>query len=446
MSDTKNDRAWEMLFDKYDLRNKVESEGEFVISSDSINYFRQSRLMTKFDSRKDLPKIFKELGLSILPISRGGYKVGRFNIFHDFEDYDTPKRTDVIKEVSFPDFIETINPNIITSESTAVLCADLCSILRFFTNEERLYNTIGGRMGSGYFSFRIKEEDKFFNFDVENAQIEIDAGFEAYDNIYLIEAKNILSKDFVVRQVYYPYRTWLGKRINKNIRNIYLTYSNGIFYIREYAFEDKMDPKSIKLIKSERYSIINKELTLGYIKELLKGNLPELNSQGAPFPQADDFNKVVNLCEELLKYQSLTDINDEDHANNKVGLYKEEVAEIFEFTSRQADYYANAARFLGLVSVDKKLVRLTELGYKIIQLPLTDKQIEFTKLILSSKPFAKVFEAYLSNNGNLDIVTVMRIVESCNIENLNIEADTFPRRCLTVKSWVEWIATQIKED
>lgn len=446
MSDTKNDKAWEMLFEEYNLQKKIEAEGEFVITSEIINCFRQSRLMTKFDSRKDLPKIFKELGLSILPISRGSYKIGKFNIFHDFEDYDTPKRVDSIKEISFPNYIETINPNLITSESTAVLCADLCSILNFFTNEDKLFNTIGGRMGSGSFDFTIKEKDKVFNFNVENAQIEIDAGYEGYESIYLIEAKNILSKDFVVRQVYYPYRTWLGKSIHKDIRNVYLTYSNGIFYIREYAFENELDPKSIKLINSERYSIINKELTLDYIKELLKGDLPTLNSQGAPFPQADDFNKVVNLCEELIKHQSLAYNNDEDQANSKAGLYKEEISEIFEFTSRQADYYANAARFLGLVSIDRKLVRLTELGYKIIQLPLTEKQIEFTKLILSSIPFAKVFEAYLNNSGNLGISTVMSIVESCDIENLNTEADTFPRRCLTVKSWIEWIATQIKED
>ncbi|AMN66457.1 AAA-associated domain-containing protein [Psychrobacter sp. P11G5] len=444
MSNTKNDDAWEKIFEKDRLLEKLESEGEFIITSERINDIRQSRLMTKFDSRKDLPRIFKDNKLSILPISRGSYKVGKFDIFHDFEDYDTPKRTDKIQEQNFPNFIETINPNLITSESTAILCADLCSILSDFTEADELYSTISGRMGSGDFNFQIDELHRSFDFEVRGSQIEIDAGYETHDSIYLVEAKNVLSKDFVVRQVYYPYRTWLNKGLNKKIRNIYLTYSNGIFYTREYLFEDFSNPKSIKLVKSSRYSIINKELTVEYLKELLKGHLPKPNSQGAPFPQADDFNKVVNLCEELAK--TCSSYSGEDvHENDERGLHKKEIADIYDFDRRQADYYANAARYLGLVSIERGIVRLTELGREVIQLPLTKKQIKFVELILSCKPFAEVLKLYLKKTGNLSIDDVQDTVEACNVENLNRNSDTFYRRCLTVKSWVEWIFTQVKE-
>ncbi|WP_131668517.1 type II restriction enzyme [Psychrobacter pygoscelis] len=443
MSNNKNDVAWRKLFEEDNLLEKLEIEDEFIISSERINQLRQSRLMTKFDSRKDLPEIFRELGLSILPVSRGTYKVGRFSMFHNFEDYDTPKRIDKIEEVEFPPYIETIDPNLITSESSSVLCADLCSILNNFTKEEDLFSTISGRMGSGEFDFHIKGKSRVYDFNVKNSQIEIDAGYEGLNNIYLIEAKNTLSKDFIIRQIYYPYRTWLNKSLNKEIKNLYLTYSNGIFYLREYVFEDEYDPLSLKLIKSKRYSIINKELTLDYLKEILQSNLSPLNSQGAPFPQADDFNKVINLCEELLKKQSI-DYDDEDLSYSIPGLYKSEISEIYDFTSRQADYYANAARYLGLVSINKKFVTLTELGLKVMQLPLTEKQIEFAKLILSSSPFAKTFKAYLENNGSLSLVTAKEVVASCEIDNLNTDSNTFPRRCLTVKSWIEWIITQIK--
>ncbi|MGO2227143.1 MAG: DUF7226 domain-containing protein, partial [Psychrobacter celer] len=56
-----------------------------------------------------------------------------------------------------------------------------------------------------------------------------------------------------------------------------------------------------------------------------------------------------------------------------------------------------------------------------------------------------VLDFYIKNAGVLSIEDVQNIVEACKIENLNTEANTFKRRCLTVKSWVEWIFTQVKE-
>ncbi|BBI66044.1 hypothetical protein PKHYL_02350 [Psychrobacter sp. KH172YL61] len=268
--------------------------------------------------------------------------------------------------------METIDPNLITTESSAIYCADLCSILTSFTGADELYSTISGRMGSGDFDFKIEEPNKIFDFKVRGSQIEIDAGYESHDSIYLIEAKNVLSRDFVVRQLYYPYRTWLNKVSTKDIKNIYLTYSNGIFYIREYLFEDINDPMSIRLLSSSRYSIITKELTLEYLKNLLNKTLPQLNSQDAPFPQADDFNKIVNLCEELVKKYSSNLSEDIDESSER-GFSKREIADIYDFTDRQADYYANAARYLGLVSIDRGMVYLTDLGLEIMQLPLTTK-------------------------------------------------------------------------
>lgn len=445
MSDSKNDEAWSKLFDKHRLLEVLNNNGdEFIITSKEINQFRESRLMTKFDSRKDLPKIFKDHGLAILPISRGSYKIGKFNVFHDFEDYETHKRTDQIYEVPFPSYIETISPDAISSESTAIACADLCSIINDFTGEEQLYNTISGRMGSGDFEFNINGSKRVFNFEVKGSQIEIDAGFEGYNGIYLIEAKNVLSKDFIVRQVYYPYRTWLNRNLNKNIKNIYLTYSNGIFYLREYVFSNPYDPSSIKLVKSQRYSIINKELTIEYIKSLLIRDLPALDSQGAPFPQADDFNRVVNLCEELQNSSSI-EHQSESVEEPKWGLFKSEIADIYDFTPRQADYYANAAKYLGLVHINNGFVKLSSLGSEVMQMPLRKRQIRFAELILSTEPFRKVMGAYLENNGIVPISDVRSIVSTCEIDNLNVGANTFNRRCSTIKSWTDWIFSQVIE-
>lgn len=63
---------------------------------------------------------------------------------------------------------------------------------------------IGGRMGSGDFTFQLSN----INFSVSKSQIEIDGGFESERYIYLVEVKNLIHDNFLVRQVYYPYRTW----------------------------------------------------------------------------------------------------------------------------------------------------------------------------------------------------------------------------------------------
>ncbi|WP_413172904.1 type II restriction enzyme [Anabaena azotica] len=66
----KNDIAWEALFEKYSILENIYEIGYFEIESNSINEFRESRLMAKFDHYDTLPTIFKQHKLSILPISR----------------------------------------------------------------------------------------------------------------------------------------------------------------------------------------------------------------------------------------------------------------------------------------------------------------------------------------------------------------------------------------
>lgn len=74
----KNDTAWEALFDKYNILSEISSTGRFKISASQIKEYREPRLMTKFDHRENLPEIFKQYNLAILPISRGDYLISSF--------------------------------------------------------------------------------------------------------------------------------------------------------------------------------------------------------------------------------------------------------------------------------------------------------------------------------------------------------------------------------
>lgn len=68
-----NDTAWENLFDKYHILAEIERNGQFTISANQIKEFREPRLMTKFDHKVNLPTIFAENQLAILPVTRGDY-------------------------------------------------------------------------------------------------------------------------------------------------------------------------------------------------------------------------------------------------------------------------------------------------------------------------------------------------------------------------------------
>src|SRR5690554_4761470 len=192
MSNTKNNKAWITLFEKYQIPEIINSHGFFEINSSDINKFREARLMTKFDFKSQLPKVFSENELSILPISRGSYIISDINTFHNFEDNEIH-----IEHVNFPNYLESIDINKITSESTALNCAYVSGIIEDFVQDRELKPTVSGRMSSLSFNFNIDSKKSLLNINVNNSQIEIDGGYEGVESLSLIEVKNSISKDFL---------------------------------------------------------------------------------------------------------------------------------------------------------------------------------------------------------------------------------------------------------
>ena len=232
MVKSKNDVAWEKLFAKYDILNEVKVSGLYEISAKKINEFREARLMTKFDHSSNLPTIFEQNNLSILPISRGSYLIGCFEIFHKFNEGEAS-----IQQVILPTDLESINVGNIGSEATAINCAYASNILQYFSEEEHLIPTVSGRMSSSQFEFYVNHKifTQPFLINVNISQIEIDGGYEGNNSLILIEAKNYISDDFLIRQLYYPFRLWQNK-VSKPVRPVFLTYTNGVFDLREYQF------------------------------------------------------------------------------------------------------------------------------------------------------------------------------------------------------------------
>ncbi|MDE6507421.1 MAG: transcriptional regulator [Alistipes sp.] len=420
MNKSKNDKAWALVFEHHHILERLANNERITISSGEINNFREARLMTKFDHRSQLPQLFIEHNLSILPTSRGTYEIGPFETFCDFDKDEID-----VTPIEFPVFLESIDYRDITNESMAINCAFASKILHDFTKEEHLYPTVCGRMGSSLFDFTIQSKLGSFNVNVENSQIEIDGGYEGDESLSLIEAKNYISDDFLIRQLYYPYRLWSNK-IQKRVRPIFLTYSNGIFHLREYEFTDPMLYNSVRLVKHKKYAVqegaINMEIIQNILNDIQIAEEPEL-----PFPQADSFARVINLCE-LLKQKGF--------------ISKDDITQNYDFDHRQTDYYSNAGKYLGLIDIVRENEQigcsLTERGIHIFSLPIIDRQLEFVKLILAHEVFRNTLKLYFDKGNVPTKDEVVEIMYDSKLYNIDSE-HTYRRRASTVVSWINWI-------
>lgn len=422
-----NKEAWEKIFEKYNVLEEINNKGYFKITSKQINEYREARLMTKFDNSESIPEILKKNKISILPITGNSYMLARFENYKKFE-----KAPREVERVEFPSYIESLDYNNITSEALALNCAYITKILENFLEEEVLVPTISGKMGSGIFNFDIAQinNDEKINVTVENSRMEIDGGYEGMNSLALVEAKNVVADDFLIRQLYYPYRLWKSK-IAKSVRPIYVVYSNGIFTIYEYKFNNINEYSSIELVKCKKYSIEDTEIDLGTIQNLIDNINSFIEEPNVSFPQANSFERVINLCELLQN-------SEKD---------KQSITENYEFVERQTNYYTDASIYLGLVTKSgkrKKIFELTDLGKRILSLNYKSRQLEFVKLILSHKVFHMVIKSYFDNSEMPSDDEIVNLMKECNLYKISSDT-TYYRRASTIKAWIYWIVNLVIE-
>jgi hypothetical protein len=419
MSKTKNDVAWEQIFDKYSILKRIDSDSYFIITSSQINKYREARLMTKFDQKSNLPSLFIENNLSILPLTRGSYIIGKFdaykNVVYDKSVQNIP--------FSIPSYVKSIDLNNIYSESVALHTAYVGGIINDLLEEESL-QTISGRMSTGTFSYSIKLENQYFNVDVNNSQCEIDGGYESPNKLILVEAKNFKVDNFLIRQMYYPYRLWRNK-VNKEILPVFFTYSADVFSFFVYKFNDDNMYNSLELIQQKNYIFDESPISVDDIFDILI-NTNIIDEPNVPFPQADNFERTIDLLG-LLMTEELT---------------KESITLNYAFEQRQTDYYTNSGIYLGLIQKKKDngeiIYFLTPLGKKIMSQRQRDKKLSIVKQILEHEVFHKSLRLYYNNLSPITKNDVIEIMKSSHLHNVT-EISTIKRRAQTVLRWIEWI-------
>lgn len=416
---TKNDTAWLTLFARHDIVNAVDARGSFEISADQINTVREARLMTKFDHLANLPTPFADNSLAILPKTRGTYVIGRFDAYQKVR-YD-PKVTTI--HTQFPTLLQSIDHSNLYSESAALNCAFVADILADLVGE-RVLPTVSGRMSTSRFDFTVDNRTGPLSIQVNNSQCEIDGGYESDNFFLLIEAKNQLVHDFLIRQLYYPYRLWQNK-ITKKVVPVFMTYSNDTFSFFKYEFQRLDHYNSLQLLEQRNYVITAGTVTMADLQHLL-ATVRIVPEPTIPFPQADRFDRVVDLLGLLLTAD--TDTLDKDFITTN-----------YDFDERQTNYYSTAGRYLGLISSDGHgQYEITREGRRVMALPHKSKYLALVSAILSHEVFHKALQQYFAQLSPLTRDQAVAIMKSCSIYNVNSE-ETYYRRAQSVVKWVEWI-------
>ena len=413
-----NDWGWlRILAAGYDA--ELERRGYFYIGARELEQLsgRQPRLMAKHDFSTSRPWIFQRLRLGIVPVSRSEYLVGRFNLYERFPETQRGE----VRTLELPAGLDTLSLEAVSSEAVALNGASASGMLEDFLGCAPLQATVAGRMSTH--GLKVRLPDLGVDVAVDRAQMEIDGGFESLEHLVLVEAKNHLSDDFNIRQLYFPYRRF-QQRLAKDVVPVYLVYSNGIFHLYRYEFRDPADFRSISLVDSARYALSSSHLDAQAALDIVRAVAPE-PEPAVPFPQANSFERVVNLLE-LIALQPLS---------------KAEITQRYDFDPRQADYYANAARYLGLAEPVEDTWEPTEHGRRVIEQPQRDaRNAALIRALAARRVFREALELSLARGA------VASTAEICAaMDGLGLSLATSRRRASTVARWAQWVLDTVAE-
>jgi hypothetical protein len=298
-------------------------------------------------------------------------------------------------------------------------------MIEIFCGEE-VVPTVSGRMRTSKFSFSVDSyENKAQSVEVNGAQIEIDAGFEGDESFNIFEVKNSISSSFNLRQMYYPYAMWKSN-IMKPVRNIFLTHSNNYFDFYEIDFLIDLNLSSASLIKHERYTLGTNVPDKSEFQEALQA-LTFIAPAGIPFPQADDFDKVIDIVALLIESPKT----------------KNDLAENYDFDPRQSDYYLNAGRYLGLVEgSDYSTYGPSELAIDVYSKSAQEKTAFLMAILVKVPAVDKLNKVWAMDEKKPSIDKAIEILANLP-DTSELAASTIKRRAQTVMSWTSWLRTQL---
>ena len=247
--------AWRKIFEDYFMQHNFDASPA-KLTADMIKQAtqgfpktsdREPRIIMKIDSREDLPDVLSDNGLFVLPVKNGEYVVVKGEGYFDL--HPLPACQSFTSTLDF----ELKSAKVGASEMQHLDYAFNTGLMHHFLElSEPLYLQIRGRKFTPKFTFHVGR----FNFAAESVQTEVDAGYEGREILVLVEAKGSSQSNFIIRQLYYPFRQW-RIRTQKEIRLLFFSFDSKTETLGfwEYEFTDENNFNSIRLVKVAGYQI-----------------------------------------------------------------------------------------------------------------------------------------------------------------------------------------------
>ena len=224
----------------YRLNLDLNSDYIYYIKAKQIKEItkQEPRLMAKMDTLESVPFVLRKTERFLLPTSRSEYAILKGIGYHIPEDIQNKLITH-FSHLTFPQSALRTE-----SESVFLDYANSCGLLENFTKQSGLVLTMRNRTTTPAFSFFVNDK----TIKVNHAQIEIDACYESLKQIIIFEAKIGVPSSFSIKQLYYPFRTYLEQ--NKEVRSILfcLEPKEKIYSFWEYKFSSYDRPESMRLV------------------------------------------------------------------------------------------------------------------------------------------------------------------------------------------------------
>ena len=176
------------------------------------------------------------------------------------------------------------------------------------------------------------------------------------------------------------------------------------------------DPTKVKIANNSNYKkdIQNLVKNIEFIEE----------SSNIPFPQADDLNRFIFICQHLLEKD----------------LSKDEIKEINQIHNRIVNMYTRTGFYFGIFDEYKNknniYYKLTIKGKSIFELDEYNRNIGICHCILEHEIFYRIFNRCLKDK-EIKSDSIIRIMNQYDLK-LNSEV-TLKRRAGCVSSWMHWI-------
>jgi len=409
--------AWEKLVaERVDTRRDLVVVTKADIESVTGN---ELRLMAKMDSSTDVPAALRRHGYFLLPIKNGEYLLVRGNGFHALENLPEPP-TVYRPQLDF----DLMTLSVGDSEMQHLDYCYNIGLFEKFAGVTGLRQTIRGRKRMPAIEFSAGNLGPI---RVQSGvQVEVDSGCEGRNDIVLIEGKSGQPPDFIVRQLFYPYRKWRHEIPQKRIRPWFFcshdVAGRRLYRFWEYTFADDAQYQSLTLRRGEAFFVEPRRTRLTVAELLHKHTAHRSSERLWDVPQADAFWRVAEIP--LLITQ---DINTSAR-----------VATHYGFDPRQSSYYRQAAEFLGLVSLDKKthIYRLTDLGHEYVSRGADERRELLAGLLAQFPPMRATLElSTQAGERGIGRNEIAALIARHSV----IGKSTPNRRAATLLAWLDWL-------